>query len=365
MKVLILTLSAGQGHNSTAKAVNNVFTESGHDCKTLDICYEVNKPVGFTVDKGYLFSVNHLASLYSKTYTKLLKREAGKRDITLKIARYLSKKLRTRILDFAPDVIVCTHVFCGMVIKPYITNKEINAKTIGILTDYTLHPYWEETTFLDHIVVPAQELLDECLKKGYNSEQIASIGIPIQKKFSTHISKADARERLGLMTDKPVITVMSGSMCYGGLAETVKALDKLSECFQIIAICGSSKKELKKLQESNFRHKILKLGFVDEVNVIMDASDCIITKPGGISTAEAISRELPMILTKAIPGHEERNLQFLVREGAALQVTKYESIDKLLKRFLTDTQLRESMLSATKRLSRNDAATKLLELTIN
>lgn len=365
MKVLILTLSAGQGHNSTAKAVNNVFTENGHDCKTIDICYEVNKPLGFTVDKGYLFSVNHLTRLYSKTYTKLLEREAGKRDITLKIAKYLSKKLRTRILDFNPDVIVCTHVFCGMVIKPYITNKEIGAKTIGILTDYTLHPYWEETTFLDHIVIPAKELSDECLRKGYRSEQLAPIGIPIQKKFSTHLCKTEAREKLGLMTDKPVITVMSGSMCYGGLTETVKALDKLSECFQLIAICGSSKKELKKLTESNFRHKVMKLGFVDNVNIIMDASDCIITKPGGISTAEAISRELPMIVSKAIPGHEERNLRFLVNEGAALEVTKTETADQLIQRFLTDKELQKSMLSAAKRLSRNDAANMLLQLALH
>lgn len=364
MKILILTVSAGEGHNSTARAVNNVFTENGHQCVTLDICYEANKLLGVAVDKGYIFSIEHLSKLYSETYSKLLEREVGKSDIAVKTANYISKKLRKQIFEYAPDVIVCTHVFCGMVIKPYFMSGELKSKSIGILTDYTLHPYWEEATFLDYIVIPSEELSAECLNKGYKAEQIAAIGIPIQKKFSKHLNKEDARKELGLALEKPVIAVMSGSMCFGGLTETVKAIDLIDEPFQIIAVCGSDKKEFEKLQKNSFRHKVLSFGFTENINVIMDASECIITKPGGISISEAISRELPMILSKAVPGHEERNKQFLISEGVALGVGDGASVDTLLHRFLTDEALRENMLAAAKKISKNNATEKLYELAI-
>jgi processive 1,2-diacylglycerol beta-glucosyltransferase len=150
-------------------------------------------------------------------------------------------------------------------------------------------------------------------------------------------------------------------MCYGGVTNTVSSLDAIDECFQIVAVCGSSKKELEKLNAAKFRHKVLKLGFTKEVNVVMDASDCIITKPGGLSTSEALSRKLPMILTKAIPGHEERNLKFLCENGAALEVTEDDTADKLLRRFLSDENLKTSMCEAAEKIGRFRAAEALYE----
>ena len=362
MKTLILTVSAGYGHNSTAAAVQNVFSKDGDECRIVDICYENNKAIGYLIDKGYLLSVKWLKGFYSKTYTKLLGREAGKRDVTLWLSDYLTKKFRAYILDYAPDVIICTHVLGAMVATNYTKNGELNAKTVGILTDFTLHPYWEEATALDYIVIPNEKLADECIEKGYTNEQILPIGVPIQEKFSTVLSKEEARQVLGMMTDKPVITVMSGSMCYGGLTETVKALDKINRCFQIIAVSGSSKEELKKLEATKLRHKVLKLGFTDKMNVVMDASDCIITKPGGLSVSESLSRELPMMLVHPIPGHEERNLRFIVDNGAALEITDEYKADMAVKEFLSNKELSDSLKNSAITIGKKNAAEKLFEI---
>ncbi|MBR2474503.1 MAG: glycosyltransferase [Clostridia bacterium] len=362
MKTLILTVTAGYGHNSTAAAVKTAFSQNGNECKIVDICYENNKAIGFIIDKGYLASVKLLKKPYSVVYTKLLEREAGKKDVTVRLASYLSKKYKEQLLEYAPDVVVCTHVLAAMVIKPFILSGELNAKTIGILTDFTLHPYWEEATAIDYIVIPSEKLADECIAKGYKPEQILPIGVPIQQKFSNVLTKSEAREQIGLMPDKPVITVMSGSMCYGGLTNTVKALDKINSCFQIVAVCGSSKKELKKLEREHFKHKVIKLGFTDKINIIMDASDCIITKPGGLSVSESLSRELPMILSHPIPGHEERNLRFIVDNGAAIEISKDKKVDEAVKDFLTNSNLRASLAHSASLLGKKNAAEKLFEV---
>ena len=362
MRTLIFSVTAGYGHHSAAAAISNIFTQIGNECRIVDICYENNKPIGYIIDKGYLLSVKWLKGFYSKTYTKLLGREPGKRDVTMWLSDYLTKKFRSYVLDYNPDVIICTHVLGAMVATNYTKNGEINAKTVGILTDFTLHPYWEEAIGLDYIVIPNEKLANDCIAKGYRKDQILPIGVPIQQKFSTVLSKEAAREKLGIMTDKPTVTVMSGSMCYGGLTETVKALDKINRCFQIIAVCGSSKEELKKLEATKFRHKVLKLGFTDMMNVVMDASDCIITKPGGLSVSESLSRGLPMMLVHPIPGHEERNLRFIVDNGAALEITDEFKADMAVKEFLSNTALRESLKNCATTIGKKNAAEKLYEI---
>lgn len=358
---MIISASTGQGHNSTAAAIQSVFIENGWECTTIDAHYHAFKPLGFCLSKGYLVTIKCFSGMYAHTYTKLESRKAGKNDMTVLSSKMISGKIGKFIEEYDPDVIICTHVFGGMSIQHLINKQKIKAKTFGVVTDFTVHPYWEELLGFDGIVVPCEKLVPQALAKGFREEQILPFGIPIHSKFSGKLSKSEAREQLGLMSDKPVITVMSGSMCHGGICQTVKKIDSVNECFQIVAICGSSKKEYEKLGKERFRHKILKLGYTDQVNTIMDASDLIITKPGGLSTSEALSKDLPMIISKPIRGHEERNLAFLTENGAAMTVTEEQPVDVLVKKYFTDGDVRSSMMEAVNEIGKKNAAKKLFD----
>ena len=46
MKVLLLSVKAGYGHHSTAKAIMEYFEENGHQCHMLDIFDYVNHRLG-------------------------------------------------------------------------------------------------------------------------------------------------------------------------------------------------------------------------------------------------------------------------------------------------------------------------------
>lgn len=361
IRALIISASTGQGHNSTAAAIQSVFIENGWECRTIDAHYQAFKPLGFCISKGYLITIKCLSGMYAHTYTKLESRKAGKNDMTVLSSKMISGRLGKYINEYQPDVIICTHVFGGMSIQHLMNKGKINAKTFGVVTDFTVHPYWEELLGFDGIVIPCEKLKAQALAKGFTEEQILPFGVPIHSKFSGKLSKEEARAQLGLMPDKPVITVMSGSMCHGGIYETIKKIDGINKCFQIIAICGSSKKQLEKLKKERMRHKTLKLGYTDKVNVVMDASDIIITKPGGLSTSEALSKDLPMFFSKPIRGHEERNLAFLTENGAAIAVTDETPVDELIKRYFTDEELRDSMRAAVNEVGKKDAAKKLFD----
>jgi processive 1,2-diacylglycerol beta-glucosyltransferase len=80
----------------------------------------------------------------------------------------------------------------------------------------------------------------------------------------------------------------------------------------------------------------------------MEAADLILTKPGAMTCTEAIAKVKPLLLYGTIPGHEERNGQFLTKNGLALRLKGEEHLDELLDRYLSDPEyfapIRKNML---------------------
>jgi processive 1,2-diacylglycerol beta-glucosyltransferase len=68
----------------------------------------------------------------------------------------------------------------------------------------------------------------------------------------------------------------------------------------------------------------------------MAVADVYLTKPGGLTTTEAIAKRTPMILVNAVPGCETRNYRFLTEQGVALGAKNRRHADLLLKRLLNN-----------------------------
>jgi processive 1,2-diacylglycerol beta-glucosyltransferase len=88
----------------------------------------------------------------------------------------------------------------------------------------------------------------------------------------------------------------------------------------------------------------------------MHAADAFVTKPGGLSTAEALVAQVPMVLCKPLPGQEERNARVLVEAGAAVRTRRVDDLPGALEGVLTEPRRRERMVAAARRLGRPDAA---------
>ncbi len=337
MKVLILTVSTGEGHNSAARAIHEEIERRGEECYTLDVCYNAGKLLGDTVSGGYRLAIDALSVSYSSVYKKLEKRKKNARSPVVRIFSILGPRLYGFISEYSPDIIICTHVFAALAIKRLKLGKASKPYILGIVTDFTVHPYWEEVNEkLDFLVIPSEKLDYQCLKKGFRKEQLLPFGIPLRKEIRQKLGREEAKNELGLYPDRPVITVMSGSMGYGSISKTVKKLDTLKKCFQIIAICGSSEEAYSVLCESKLFHRALIFGYTDKVSIILDASDCLVTKPGGLSVSEALAKGVPMILTDPIPGHEERNEAFIMNTGAAVCASGGITAEEAVRQLLSD-----------------------------
>ena len=330
MKALILTISTGQGHHATGQAIENAFRERGVECETLD-AYEYIEPIlSDLVSKGYLLSTAYAKRISSKLYDIILKKNKPlkKYSVPKMTSTVWAKDLKTYIEETNPDVIICTHVLSSLLVNIMKEREWIQGVTVGVVTDFTVHPLWEEARFLDYYVTPSDLLEFQMERKGLDIEKMLPIGIPIKPKFSERMDKMEARAKLGLDLHKHTILLMSGSMGYGHIDDSIEKLDRLNIDFQVIVICGNNARMYKKVKALTTQKRFDIYGYVDNVDVMMDAADCIITKPGGITTSEAIAKGLPMIMVNPIPGHEMRNAEFMLNNGLSLYATKSFPLDE-------------------------------------
>lgn len=320
MKFLILSVTAGQGHFQCAQAVQTALTAKGHDCRVLDSYKHIVPALGETIDKGYLLSTKYLPEIYGRIYDFANDKGFGA-ELTHRTQKLVYKRLIDKVNDYAPDAIICTHVFPAICLTiAEAKHRFTHIPTVGIITDFTIHPYWEQTD-LDAYVVPDSLLGYQCARKGFPPEKVFPLGIPVAEKFSEKIPKNDARRLLSI-EDRDTILVMTGSMGFGDVPELISAIDRLEQDFQILCVCGNNRKNLEEISSGSYRHKVFPFGFVHNVDVMMDAADFIITKPGGLSVSESLAKNLPMILVDPIPGQESRNREFLLNAGLALAVSR-------------------------------------------
>lgn len=364
MKVLIVSVKTGYGHHSTAKAIIGYLTEKGVTCEMLDTFEYINPLLADSIDNGYMFSTKYFPETYGKAYDKLDRHDEkwDRHSPVTVLSKIVSNRLKDYISDYAPDVIIGTHSYACMMMTYLREKKIVTCPLIGIITDFTVHPFWESTE-LDYYVIPNELLKNRARKKGIPEEKILTYGIPIRKQFSSKIPKEEARRQL-CIEDKKTLLVMMGSMGYGNIIKDIQSIDKLEEDFQILCVCGKNDKMKNEIEETNWKKKVISFGFVDNVDVMMDASDIIITKPGGLTSSEFLAKNLPAIIMNPIPGQENRNTEFLVNNGAAIMVTDTFPLEEALYELVANPVRAELLGKSVEILGKPNATKDLCEFVI-
>ena len=331
MKVLVMSNTAGQGHNATGRAICDMLVSMGAKADMIDSYEYINTALGEAVSHIYLMSTGLTPRFYGRAYRMAeLQEKQGDYSPTYVVNKILSVRIYDFISDYDPDVIVCTHVFSAIIANLLKKEGKTDAKIISIITDFTIHPFWQEVDCGDWFVTPSFLIDYSARVRGMDASKFMHTGIPIHPKFSKRIEQKEARRMLGMDENKHTVLLMSGSMGYGNIGKHLKKIDRLDIDIQIIVVCGSNKRSYRKIKRMELNKPVYLHGFVNNVEVMMDAADCIITKPGGLTTSEAMAKELPMIIVNPIPGQEDRNTEFMLNNGLALKVSETFGIDEAL-----------------------------------
>lgn len=361
MNILLMSVKAGFGHHSTAAAIINYFEKQGHNCYMLDIFEYISESLGNMIQDGYLISTKYLSKTYGKVYDKLSRKDEpyDRLSVTSLVSNRITKKLIGCVTGFAPDIIIGTHSYAGVVMSILRDKGYADCPLIGIVTDFTVHPFWESTE-LDYYVIPDSLLTYQMNKKGIPKEKLLPFGIPIRQAFASKLDKAEARRRLGI-GDKRTLLVMMGSMGYGNIYDSLLEMDAFDADFQMMVVCGSNEKLFGFINDQAWQKAVYGYGFVNNVDLMMDASDVIVTKPGGLTTSEAFAKGLPMIAMNPIPGQEDKNLAFLVNNGAAIAVNSEYTISEALYQLLNEEWRVELMRESVRHIGKPDATARLYD----
>ncbi len=352
-KVLILTVTAGTGHNAVANALKQKLTEQNKIVKVVDIFKEYDEKLkAFLMDNGYFLISTLMPSIYNMFFYGYANANPNHRysGMTQDFLKSITPKVLKTIYSFKPDIILCSHFYPPIVVTNLKNAFPIDAKVVAFITDYVVHPFWESSIGLDYVVTPSECLTDNLLYKGFKKKQIKPLGYPILQKFTKHIDKHDALKQLNLKDDVLTVCVTCGGNGSAKMPDIIKKLLKVKYPLQIIAINGNnklSKQKVDKLAQLESTQKanktILSYGFTNEIDLIFAASDIMVSKGGCTFINEAMSKTLPQIFIKNLPAQEQYNAEYLKQNGAGLIATKEYDVDKIVNTICANPQIIEDL----------------------
>lgn len=364
MKILILSCDTGEGHNSAGKAVKEAAELKGHTVEMMDMFLLSGKRTSHAVAGAYIGIVKHIPFFFGFIYKLGMMISSSKHKSPVYYANaLLGKKLAAYIDGHDFDVVVMPHLYPAETIT-YMKKKHLlHVPAVAIGTDYTCIPFWEETN-LDYYVIPHEDLIPEYVKRGVPKEKLLPYGIPVRPSFHQKTAKDAARKKLNLPAGVPIFLVMSGSMGFGKL--TVFATKLALRCQNnehIVIICGNNDKIKRILRkEFRFNKRVHIIGYTDQVSLFMDACDVIYTKPGGLTSTEALVKNIPIVHTAPIPGCETANVHFFTRRHLSVSSKNLSKQITLGKKLIDHASLRNEMYQAQRTHQKPDAAMQIVEL---
>jgi len=374
MRILIATVTAGAGHVAAAAALEEAWraNHSQDAVERVDLVKFFSPLHRKVVSDGYVKLVERAPELWGMVFKKTDDPKLARR--LSRIQRLFPSNSRARferhLKHFKPDAVLCTHYSpletLGHLNRTAVRRAAPSDKTkilasfvVSVVTDFEAHALWMNSS-VDLYCVAAEETKARLVARGAAAENIIATGIPISARFSPNPNRDSVRKMLGLRDDLPVILVLSGGFGMGPVAEILAELDKVGKQFQSIVVTGRNEELRRELAAVDRKHPTHVLGFASNMHELMAIADLIVTKPGGLTSSEALAMGKPLFILNPIPGQEAANSDFLLERGAAVKINRVEDLPYRIERLLGTPKLAE-MEAAAKGLGRPNAAKAICE----
>lgn len=352
--VLIVSASAGNGHARAAEALCEAFARAGQPAEHLDVLSLAPRLVKSVYGGGFEL----LARRAPRVWREIYARSDGPADAPARWGPYAAQVLFRefrRLLRSQPwSHCVCTHFLPAQLAAGLASPVPFSL----VVTDYTLHRYWAQPRVRSYFA-PNVEVAT-ALRQRLPGARVEITGIPVGGMCAEQ-DELRARSALGLTADLPIVLLAGGGLGIGIEASVAAALDAVPADAQLVAACGRNEAAAARLRALGIPSSRLRVfGYVAGLEQMLAAADVVVTKPGGLTTSEALALGRPLVLTRPIPGHEDGNVRYLTQHGAALSASSDEELRGALAAFFSDANLRFRMAVAARGLGRPDAAARVV-----
>jgi processive 1,2-diacylglycerol beta-glucosyltransferase len=339
-KYLILSATFGEGHKQVANAISEAVNEMAADAEpiTMDIMEWIHPTLYPISHYIYKKSIKKFPQVYSFLY----KKTRVKNSFSIKLNSIFLSGMQTVlkiIQEIKPKVVVSTYPFAAGIISRLKEQGLIDIPAVTIITDYTDHSYWIHPS-TDQYVVGSARLRDQLIVLGVEADKIKNTGIPVRKRFMDVLPKGLLLDKYMINPNMFTLLIMGGGDGFFGKGiSTFKALESISTPIQLFIVCGKNKKLKTQLEWElkDSKHDVRIFGYCEKVEELMAISDLMISKPGGVTTSEAMAMDLPILLYHSLPGQEEDNAEYLCRSGFALSAKSEKELIAQIENLVRDS----------------------------
>ncbi|NOT34304.1 MAG: glycosyltransferase, partial [Candidatus Eisenbacteria bacterium] len=362
-RIAILHATAGSGHKRAAQALAASISalDPSATVQEVDALVYASRLYRTGYGQGYNVLAQRAPALWGVLYHSWELAPFKRGANTVRLMDRLNLRRLARVVERErPDAIVCTHFLPIEALSPPRGGPRLTVPLYCVITDFAAHPFWA-FGHVDRYFVASEAVADELAGHGVPRARIEVTGIPIEPRFALTLGRDEARRRLGLPTDRPMVLVMGGGSGVGPLAELADRLAALDSRPLVWVVCGTHERARAEIEAlpAAARGDVRALGFSNEVDVLLEACDVLVSKAGGLTCSEALVKQTPMVIYRPTPGQEVRNARFLEAAGAAVHADSLEDVAACVSRWLTDPAARERARSAARGLSHPTAAASI------
>lgn len=364
MRFLILHASAGGGHRRAAEALAAAAGARGFGVIVRDILDFMPPLYRQTYAKGYLTLIRSAPEIWGYLYAQ--SDRSAHHPLERQLRTAFNKLNSISFLRFlarvSPDAVLCTHFLPLELVGTLPPQRRRGLSLFGVVTDFAAHALWY-CDGIDAYYVATEEARRQLARKGQPTDRIVVSGIPVLPAFVPGPASRVARARLGLRSDLPAVLVLNGGLGIGPALELMRACEADPPPCQLLIVTGQNPKIEAKARAAAAQGQVptTVYGFVENIHELMDAADIVISKPGGLTMAEALAKGRPVMIMDPIPGQEQRNSEYLLETGCAVRVFEAEEACWKIGVLLRDHARWARLAANARRLGRPRAAEEILD----
>lgn len=354
----------GGGHRASAQALKAAFDELYPDRFHIDIIDLISDHLIWPLNqlpKMYPFFSNDAPWMWKALYDSQSSASWGN-ALAVVGSRVSVSRVRAAFEKYRPDLIISVHPLLQTVSLWALEGMPRRIPFVTVVTDLsTGHPLWFNPG-VDACYVASEYTVGLAKKAGLRPEQIHLFGLPIRPAFSRPTRpKPELRTVLGMDANLPAALLIGGGEGVGPVEQIAHQLAG-SLCSdrvlgQMVVICGRNREMEERLAGQSWPLPVVVKGFVDNMPDWMAACDCVVTKAGPGTIAEALISGLPILLSGYIPGQEEGNIPYVVDNGVGEYNTDPAAIAGIVARWFGSEREKLAAMAAKARTMGHPQAT--------
>ncbi|HXV18693.1 MAG TPA: glycosyltransferase, partial [Candidatus Omnitrophota bacterium] len=179
-------------------------------------------------------------------------------------------------------------------------------------------------------------------------------------------TKHDSHEmdlKLGIREKLFTVLVTSGGAGIGDTQAIVKGILSLKKPVQVLVVCGTNKALFMALSGMAQENRLLKVfGFVSNMDELMEASDVVVGKAGGLTVTESFVKGKPVILFRSVPGQESRNADFVARNEVGFTTDSIKEVVSIVSRLHDEPDQIQALRDKVRRIARPNASFDIVKV---